>query len=100
MTELSETYRCSLTTPSQRGGWRARLAHHLRATAQRLDGAAAIRLDSHCFPPLPSDEVKTCLRLGAEHGEALLDYCAREAAVERLMARTHPELFMEWGDKA
>lgn len=100
MTQLSETYNWALTTPSRRDGWRAWAAHHLRQLAHRLDGAEAIRLDTHCIPPLPADEVQQCLRLGAKHGQLLLDELAKAAAAERLLARSHPRLFLDWGGDA
>ena len=98
MTELSTHYHWRITHPDPPQGWREHLAHWLRNRADQLDQRSTILIDSHTSPPLPSADIARCYQLGGEHAKRLLDELLRHEAAEQLLAKTHPELYIDWGD--
>ena len=77
-------------------GWRERIAWHMRALADRLEGGGrTIKIDCSVTPQVSREEIDTCLGKGFAVTQSLLTQLAHQAACEDVMRDAKAELFEE-----
>lgn len=87
--EAGWTWRLQVNTQP---GWRGWLATRLRLLAQHIDGSTTLGITIQSDPPLSPRRERQALACGLEAMERAVASEVRDAAIERALIRTYPEL--------